>query len=437
MRPALLLLLSLPLQAQAVLLEAWQDVQHHDPAYLGALAQHDADSEEAALAKAQLLPQASISASHGRARSDIVQSVAGISVQDRRSYSSESWTIQLRQNLFRGPALAGYRQGRMVAAAADASLAAARQGAAIRLLEAASELAQSRAALQASASVVAAAEVHEQSVRRLLRGGQSTRLELAQAGTTLAQARHERSRSEAALLMAETTWKALTGQHDSPGLHLDLDLEQLPMPAGSPDTLLTEARHANPAIRAARLELEAARLATRKARDERLPAVELFASRSFNDSEQETAIGTSYDTSRYGVMVSMPLLAGGAISAGIRQAQARERVAEAAISQIDSQIRQVIAETLARISEARTAAALAQAQADTASVAMRMATLGAGRLATTSDQSRAKADFDSASSHLVAARASALSAWARLQDVLGTLDDQQIMRLARQLGWDR
>jgi len=191
---------------QAGLLAAWEDAQRNDPTYQMAIAQRDADIEDKNLALAQLLPQVSASAAQGQARSDITTNTSAF-----RKYNTESWALQLRQSLFRVRAIASYAQGKAVAKAADATLAAARQTLAIKLIEASAGLAQAAADLKAVETTIITARQIVTLSGRQLKAGEMTRADQAKASARLARALQEKSQTQTALAVAEATWQGMTG----------------------------------------------------------------------------------------------------------------------------------------------------------------------------------------------------------------------------------
>lgn len=403
--------------AHAALPQAWQLAQANDPQWLQALAERDAGLEDEHLARAQLLPQVSASATRGRADSTITQQSALGPVSNDRLYSTQSWALQVRQALFRARAFAGYAQGQASAAAAEARLAAARQGLLARLIEAAANLAQGQADLNA-------AQVAQRSARRLadlasrqLKAGEVTRNDAARAAVRLSRANQDVTEAELLLESARVAWRTLTGQATPPALTLDAGLNALlPIDAGDTDALLALARDQSPDLNAARQDQEVARQEVRKARSDHLPTLDLVASRTFNDSTSDNIIGSRFNTARVDLQVNLPLYSGGAVNATIRQAQARARRADAVMQGVEARLRLAIGQSLSRLKDAREDAAKARADRALAQGTLRSAELGqTAGTATLGDMADAQAALATAERDLARANASSLIVWRRFR----------------------
>lgn len=420
--------------AQADLLQAWSDALTHDAGYQNALAERDFGTEEYNLALAQLLPQISVNATQGKARTDISQSSQSVF----RKYDTESWAIQLRQSIFRARALAGYQRGEALAEAADARLIGARQSLLSRLLEAAAQLAIADANIAASTlSISTATQVLNVSARQL-RAGEMTRRDQIRARSRLAQAKQDLSAARTEKAAASANWSAITGQATPPRFRLPDDLSlRLQLSDTDLDTLVAQALAHNPVLKAARSEVQAARHSVRQAQGDRLPTVDLVASRSFSDSDTDNTIGSAFDTTRIMLQASLPLFSGGSISAAVRQAQARLRGAQATLNDLTARAKLTLMRDTAGLVQAQSETERALADRETGLVEQRSAELGklAGT-ATVVDIADAETLKARAQRDLVQANANALLAWARVHDALGQLDAQKLQVLNTTAGWD-
>lgn len=420
--------------AQAGLMQSWHDALANDPGYQSALAERDFGVEEFALARAQLLPQVSVTGSQGQGRTDIIQT----SLSSFRKYDTETWAIQLRQTLFRARTLAGYGRGEALAKAAEARLVGARQSMAARLIETAGQLALANADIaNAEIALATARQVLNVSIRQL-RAGETTRREQIRARSRLAKAKQDLSAAFTVRAAAEANWRAMTGQVNSPHFHLPDDLsDRLSLSSDIPDNLIANALSNNPALAAARFEVEAAKYGLKQAQGDRLPSLELIASRSFSDSDTDNTIGSAFDTTRVFIQANIPLFTGGTLSAAIRQAQARLKGAQASLSDLIARASLVITRDIASLKQAQNEASRALADRETGLIEQRSAELGklAGT-ATVIDIADAENLKAQAQRDLVQANASALVAWARVQDAIGQLDEDALVHVSHLAGWN-
>lgn len=434
LRPIILASLLFSGLAQADLLASWDDALVHDAGYQNALAERDYGNEEYNLALAQLLPQVSVNAAQGQARTDITQGPQSVF----RKYDTESWAIQLRQSIFRARAIAGYQRGEALSVAADARLLGARQSLASRLLEAITQLALADANIKTSTlSISTASQVLNVSSRQM-RAGEMTRRDQIRARSRLAQAKQDLSTARTAKAAAAANWSAITGQTTPPTFHLPDDLSiRLSLEDNDVDALVAQALNQNPVLRAARSELNAARYAVRQAQGDRLPTIDLVASRSFSDSDSDNTIGSAFDTTRVMIQASIPLFTGGSVSAAIRQSQARLRAAEATINDLTARAKLTLMRDTAGLIQAQSETERSLADRETGLVEQRSAELGklAGT-ATVVDIADAENLKARAQRDLVQANANALMAWVRVHDALGLLDENQLKRVNTLAGWE-
>lgn len=413
------------------LMAAWDQAQRHDATFQRALAERDADAEDAIIGRAQLLPQVSVSGSLGKANTISTRQGLLGPVSTEEKYDTESWALQIRQALFRPRALIAYVQGKVVASQAEFRLEAARQNLSLRLIEASALIARSESSLRAAELQRATQGQLVVLVERQQKAGETTRSDVARARADYLAAVREVARQRSELARARETWQQIVGSVPVP-MRLDARLvDRLALPLdGQLDTLMQRAEQRNPAFTAARKEIEAARLDVRRAQGDRLPAVDLVASRSFNDSESDNIIGSAFDTSRVAVQASMPLFTGGSLSAGVRQAMARQRVAEAQLRELQARARVMLSADVLVYEETRTAWVAAEASEVSARAALRQAELGrlAGT-ATLAEFVRAEVALIEARRDKTIALSNLVSAWARVSEVLGDLGLDSLQRL--------
>lgn len=160
--------------------------------------------------------------------------------------------------------------------------------------------------------------------------GDLTRTDVAQSESRLALARSQLQTAEANLIMSRERYIQLVGTVPE-GLEEPPPLPNLP---DSPEMAVQKALDNNPDLIAAKKNADAARYDIGAARGATLPRVQAFADRSYanflNSAPSPQAPNTS-NTSSAGVQITLPLYAGGQVSAQVRQAQARTSQALEAI----------------------------------------------------------------------------------------------------------
>ena len=427
-----LALSGLAASASADLLNAWDAALLHDPDYAAARADAEAGREELPQARAQLLPQASAQYSRGRAESAITNAVSN---RDTR-YGTESWNVQIRQPLFRARAIAGYWQADALVMAAEQRLQAARQNLGIRLIDAWADYLM-QATLRETARIdIEASKTLVRLTERQLKAGEVTRLERTQAMQRLAEARQALAEADRRARTSETIWRQITGGHDLPPARAPDDLaSRLLADAGTLTDLETRCS-SHPSLKAAEADVTAAREEVRKANSDRLPTVDLVASRSFNNQDTDTTIGSKFDTSRLLLQASMPLFTSGSLSSAIREAEARHRKSQASLESTRNKVIATAEASWLDLSAAMARWSAGDAARERAQTALRSAELGvpAGQ-ATLADLARAQTDLALALRTRSEATSDALKLWGRWQDAIGQLDEGALKRLNQLAGW--
>ncbi len=174
--------------------------------------------------------------------------------------------------------------------------------------------------------------------------GDLTRTDVAQSEARLALARSQLQTAESRLITSRESYVRLVGT--SPG---DLDSPPpLPSLPGDPDIAVKLAIAENPALLAARKALEASGYDVKVSRATRLPTVDAFAQGNYTNflgtlGNIPGRVSPQFDrTAQFGLRLSLPLYQGGAPSARIRQAQARQ---SQAYEQVTEAERSVVAQT--------------------------------------------------------------------------------------------
>lgn len=323
----LALLVALPAAAEAEsLLRLYRDAKVNYPVYLASRAEAEAEAERENVAFGRLLPNLSWGGNYGQSQARRSAPPAGT---EKFDYSAYSYSLNLRQPLFRLQELAEYRKARALGDSAPAIVGRAEnellQGVVNVFLELL--LVNDQLRLQEAQRLAAVGQLA--AAGRSFELGAGTRIDIDEI-----QARVDLLVAQAYELELQRDFRRreLEGYVGRP-------VGELPVfnptafspatfiPAGTADEWVTTALAANHDYRLLEVQVEAATQDVLAARSGHFPTLDLVASvgKSTNDnlSSLSSAGDVRYDTSNLGVQVNVPLFAGGQVSAQVRQAQAR------------------------------------------------------------------------------------------------------------------
>ncbi|WP_032899520.1 TolC family outer membrane protein [Pseudomonas sp. Ag1] len=304
------------------LLDAYDLALRNDPTFQAAIQEREAGEENRIIGRAGLLPNLSWSYSNSRNESEVTQSTAVGNVTSDRDYRSYASTLTLQQPLLDYEAYARYRQGAAQALFADERFRSKSQELAVRVLSAYSQALLAQERIELSRAQKRAYAERLQLNERLLKGGEGTRTDVleTQARLSLAQAEEIESldTQDAALRELE----AIVGQP------LQIDelaplTRQFEIPPLEPNRFETWREIAmanNPELKSQHHALDVAEYEVERKRAGHMPKVSLYASSRQTSSDSESSYNQKYDTNSVGIQVSLPLFAGGSVSASTRQA---------------------------------------------------------------------------------------------------------------------
>lgn len=269
--------------------------------------------------------------------------------------------LVLSQTLFDAAHWQSARGAEVGTAVARAQRAAAEDEAATHAARAYINVLQREQAVAAAGSDLGVAETLQRLATDQRDAGVASGVDVARASTSVAQERSALVRAQAALAQAQITLRRIVALPQDTVLSLtdslDYRAEPLPEPAAAVRKALDQ-RHERTALteRIRQLELEHA-----AARAQRLPTVGLFADygNSANTPGENDEV-----TYTYGAKLSLPLLAGGAIGAGVSAASSRLTQARMQLEDLDAAIEQDVRVALALAHSAAEQVDAAQATRD-------------------------------------------------------------------------
>ena len=340
----------------ADLLEAYRLAGQNDPTLQAARATRDANLEAKPIAKAQLLPNVSVSGDATFNNQDINQSVRGSS---NESFSSGNATFQVTQPLYRKDRLVQLEQAEDQVEQAEVDLDTAEQDLILRV-------ANAYFGVLSAKDTLTFAEAEKKAIERQLDQAKQ-RFEvglIAITGVHEAQARFDQARADeiSAANNLDNALEALveiTGDPVSPLSPLQRDIPMAPPNPASLDDWSEIALRNNPVIQSAKLDKEIARkqIELQDAGDS--PTLDLVGSYSIAGSNSDT--GTDSNTAAIGVQLSLPLYTGGGVQASTRQARfqyvAAQEVLEQRRREVQTQVRNAYRGVVSSISRVEALAA--------------------------------------------------------------------------------
>jgi len=304
------------------LLDAYDLALRNDPTFQAALQERDAGEENRIIGRAGLLPNLSWSYNNSRNESEVTQSTAVGNVTSDRDYRSYASTLTLQQPLIDYEAYARYRQGAAQALFADERFRGKSQELAVRVLSAYSQALLAQERIELSGAQKRAYAERLQLNQRLFKGGEGTRTDVLETQARLSLAQAEEIESVDVLDGALRELEAIVGQP------LQIDelaplLRQFDIPALTPNRFEAWRELAmanNPELKSRHHALDVAEYEVERKRAGHMPKVSLYASSRQTRSDSESSYNQKYDTNSVGIQVSLPLFAGGSVSASTRQA---------------------------------------------------------------------------------------------------------------------
>ena len=304
------------------LLDVYDLALRNDPTFQAAIQEREAGEENRVIGRAALLPNLSWSYNHSRNESDVTQSTALGNVSSDRNYRSYASTLTLQQPLLDYEAYARFRQGTAQALMADERFRGKSQELAVRVLGAYSQALLAQERIELSRAQKRAYAERLQLNDRLLKGGEGTRTDVLETQARLSLAQAEEIESLDTQDSALRELEAIVGQ--------PLQLEELaplarqfdiaPLEPNRFETWRELAMANNPELKSQHHALDVASYEVERKRAGHLPKVSLYASSRQTSSDSESSYNQKYDTNSIGIQVSLPLFAGGSVSATTRQA---------------------------------------------------------------------------------------------------------------------
>jgi len=414
--------------------EVYEQALRNDPAFLGALKERDAGLENRIIGRADLLPRLSYNYNRGRNNSQAtLPDGRGGSYEDDRNYNSFGSTFTLQQPLLDYEAYANYRKGVAQALFADEAFRGKSQELLVRVLTHYTQALFAQDQIDIAQAKKKAYQQQFQQNEHLFRQGEGTRTDILEAESRfeLATAEEIESQDERDASLRELS--ALIGGSTldiSDLIPLQQGFEAFPLSPANYDSWHELALTHNPELASHRQALQVARFEVERNRAGHLPKITAYASSRQQESDSGNTYNQRYDTNTIGIEVSMPLYAGGGVSASTRQAS---RSLEQAEYELDGKTRETLIQLrrqfnacLSGVSKLR-AYQKALKSAEALVVSTKQSVLGGERVSL--DVLNAEQQLYTTRRDWARARYDYLMAWTQLHYYAGTLKADDLARV--------
>jgi protease secretion system outer membrane protein len=414
--------------------QVYEQALRNDPVFLGAMKERDAGLENRAIGRAGLLPKLGYTYNKGRNNSKATYLDTQRGTQhDDRNYNSYGSTFTLQQPLIDYEAYASYRKGVAQALFADENFRSKSQELLVRVLTSYTQALFAQDQIDIAQAKKKAFEQQFQQNEQMFRQGEGTRTDILEAESRyeLATAEEIEARDEQDASLRELGALIGVATLDIADLApLGDGFQSFTLQPANFDTWHELAVSNNPALASQRQALEAARFEVERNRAGHMPKVSAYASLRQNESESGNTYNQRYDTNTIGIEVSVPLYAGGGVSASTRQAS---RTMEQAEYELDAKTRETLIELrrqfsacLSGVSKLR-AYQKALSSAEALVVSTRQSILGGERV--NLDALNAEQQLYTTRRDLARARYDYLMAWTKLHYYAGTLREDDLARV--------
>ncbi len=432
--------ISANMHAQAMgLFDVYEQALRNDPVFLGAMKERDAGLENRNIGRAGLLPRVAWNYNKGRNDSQATyKSDSRPNTREDRHYNSFGSTLSLQQPIIDYEAYANYRKGVAQALFADQAFRAKSQELLVRVLSAYSQALFSRDQIEIAEAKKKAFERQFEQNRQMFDQGEGTNTDILEAESRyeLAGAEEIEAQNEQDAALRELG--ALIG---TPEVRIE-DLAPLRTPfnflALTPATY--EAWNAialseNADLASQRQLLEVAHQEVKRNVAGHLPKLNAYATVRSMESDSGNTYNQRYDTNTIGLEISLPLYAGGSVSASSRQAS---RSLEQAEYDLEGKTRETLIQLRRQFNACATgvqkirAYDKALASAEALVVSTQYSIKGGERV--NLDELNAQQQLYSTRQDLAKTRYEYLMAWIKLHYYAGTLTGEQLARVDEAFG---
>jgi outer membrane protein len=312
------------------LAELYDAARSYDAIYLSAKAQFDATLARVDQAKAGLLPTIAYTDSVSHTLSTNKYNVP-VSAAQARSFGTRQGAVSVSQPLYRPANLAVYQQGQKQLIQADAALLSAEQDLIVRLSSGYFDVLASKDALVFVKAQKTAVAEQLASAKRNFEVGTSTITDTREAQARFDLTTAQEIAAENDVRVKELALNNLVGQSAAAPWRLKLNMSLPALKSDEMSQWVESSQSEHPAVRAAQMALDVAKLETEKAKAGHKPTLDGSLSVSDTSNSAGTLAGLSPDTrfvnSQAGLLLTIPLFAGFATQNRIKETLALEEKA--------------------------------------------------------------------------------------------------------------
>jgi len=413
------------------LMQAYEAARKNDPAYKGAVAERDAGREFEAIGRARVLPVINAVSTNNRNNAKVT--AAGGNTEDRGQFSSSSTSLQLRQPLYSRDAWASKAQGEARTAASDAAFRSREQQLIVRVFEAYAKAVVAQEQVELVQAQLKALDEQLRANEQRFTKGEGTRTDVLETGSKRALVQARLIEATDADQNARTALEAIIGMPVQRVGRLKVAGRAINADTDALDVWRNRATQSNGEIESLRKAVEVARQELRRVEGGHHPKLDLVMSTGRTQSDTTATFQQTTRNRSVGLELTVPIYAGGSVSAQARQAAAQLSKAEA---DLEARTGELMVElhrqhTLQRNSTSRIAALQSAVESSSVLIeATRKSVVGGER--TNIDVLEAQERLAQAERDLIDARNQQLLAGLRLRSIAGTLQEADLQSVARE-----
>jgi protease secretion system outer membrane protein len=312
------------------LLQAYQQAVTYDSSLRAAKQDNTAQREEINKSLANFMPQVRLSLYEGRGVTDSESPGAFGSTSKRHSvYDSRNYSLSVRQSIFSLANFADYAQSKAEVARSDAMVQKEENSLMGRVVGSYLDVLLATENLRYNEAQKASVQSQLHQAEKKYKAGLGTITEVNEAKANLETVIAQGLEWANGLEFNKRVLENVSGIYMN--TFFVLNPEKLSLAKPDPikvDDWVDLALSKNPEIQAAAQDVEAMRQEVRKNFSGHMPTLDLVASRTKTESDNNYTIGSKYDTDSIGLQLNVPLYSGGYTSATVRQAEAKLNFAE-------------------------------------------------------------------------------------------------------------
>jgi outer membrane protein len=327
-------------QAQS-LVDMYEMAKTYDAGYQSAKSQYEANQAKAEQGKAALLPTMGLSAGATRSEREVTPQTG----TSDYSYTTKTAGLNASQPLYRPANLATYQQSRKALEIAQAALNQAEQDLIVRTTQAYFEVLAAQQSLIFVQAQKAAVAEQLASAKRNFEVGTSTITDTREAQARFDLVTAQEIAADNDLRVKKVALELLIGKSNPQPYGLSAQATLPPVTGAGAEEWIAQGEQSHPTIQQARINLDIARLETRKAEAGHKPTVDFTLGYNVQKNIGGTAVQAltgqnQISVASAGITASMPIFAGFATQNRIRETLALEDKARSDLEGAQRQVAQ-------------------------------------------------------------------------------------------------